>query len=371
MDSAEKHFIFARIVDLPPRPRLSTESKSERTLLMSRAYQFDLLRPWKFCAWWLVATLIFGLGVLQANEPARLRAGDELWIVSSRCLPDLEKCTTLQPVTFSVSRFECATGWTASDDAQLAASFAAQPSMRTVVYAHGNWMTAENATGRGSYVYNRASACAEEPIRFIIYSWPSQRDGRPIRDVYEKADRSNTDTYYFANLLSRIPEQSPLGILGFSFGGRVVGGGLHLVAGGTLEGRTSPTWSTQRQVHVSFIAPAFDRTWLAANREYGMAMKNVEALVNIYNSRDPVLRRFRFIDRVTTPIAAGFSGLADPRATQPLQADARIAQYDCGEAVGTSHDEMNYYRKCYAYDIALDNVLGKRTASNNDAPKFD
>ncbi len=70
-----------------------------------------------------------------------------------------------------------------------------------------------------------------------------------------------------------------------------------------------------------------------------MAMQNVEELVNIYNSRDPVLRRFRFIDRVTTPIAAGFSGLADPRATQPLQADARIAQYDCGEAVGTSHDE--------------------------------
>lgn len=343
---------------------------------MHRTQHFDLHRGLKGCALWLVFSLVLLTNLMRVelalgNESPRLRAGDELWLVSSRCLPDLEKCVTLQPVKFEVNRFECPAGWTSSDEAELASSFSQLPTMRTVVYAHGNWMTAENTVGRGSYVYNRASERADEPIRFIIYSWPSQRDGRPLRDLYEKADRSNADTFYFANLLSRIPESSPLGILGFSFGGRVVGGGLHLVAGGTFEGRTAPTWSSKRDVHVSFVAPAFDRTWLAAGREYGMAMQNVNELVNIYNSRDPVLRRFRFIDRVTTPIAAGFSGLADPRATQPLQADARIAQYDCGEVVGNSHDELNYYRKCCAYNIALDNVLGKRVPLNNDAHKFE
>ena len=353
-----------------------SEIKSERQLPMHRTQHFDLNHGLKGCALWLVFSLVLlsnfaRVEVALSNEPPRLRAGDELWLVSSRCLPDLEKCTTLQPVKFAVNRFECPSGWRSSDETQLADSFNQLPAMRTVVYAHGNWMTAENALGRGSYVYNRASERTDEPIRFIIYSWPSQRDGRPLRDVYEKADRSNTDTYYFANLLSRIPESSPLGILGFSFGGRVVGGGLHLVAGGTFEGRNSPSWTGKREVHVSFVAPAFDRTWLAAGREYGMAMQNVNELVNIYNSRDPVLRRFRFIDRVTTPIAAGFSGLADPRATQPLQADARIAQYDCGEVVGTSHDEMNYYRKCGAYNIALDNVLGKRAQLNNEPSKFE
>ena len=313
----------------------------------------------ELCAVWFLFALWIGIPSSLGNEPPRLKNGDELWLVSSRCLPDLEKCTTIQPVQFTVSRFQCGSGWSRSDEAQLADSFQSQPFMRTVVYAHGNWMTADNTVGRGSYIYNRVSERANEPVRFIIYSWPSQRDGGPLRDIYDKVDRSNTDTYYFAQLLSRIPETSPLGLLGFSFGGRVVSGGLHLVAGGTLEGRTAPTWSAQRQVRVSFVAPAFDRTWLTANKEYGMALQNVDKLVNIYNSRDPVLRRFRFIDRVTTPIAAGFSGLADPRATQPLQADARIAQYDCGEIVGSSHDEMNYYQKCRAYTLALDNVLGK------------
>lgn len=320
---------------------------------------------WAACVWLVATTWSF------ANERACLRAGDELWVVSSRSLPDLEACTSIQDVHFSVCRYFCDTGWLASDEQALHESFQSQPYMRTAIYTHGNWMTAENTLGRGSYVYNRLSARAEEPIRFIIYSWPSQRTGRPVRDVYEKAARSNTDTYYFAHFLNRIPESTPLGILAFSFGGRVVGGGLHLVAGGTLEGRTAPTWATQRNVRVSFVAPAFDRTWLVAGRDYGMALQNVDALVNIYNSRDPVLRRFRFIDWFSTPIAAGFSGLADPHTTLPLQADARIAQYDCGDSVGTSHDEMTYYRKCCAYNLALDNVLGKKAILNNATVKFD
>lgn len=293
-----------------------------------------------------------------ANQSPCLRAGDELWEVSSRCLPDLERCTTLNPVTFRVLNFT-GQAWQASSEGALQASFQSNPTMRTIIYAHGNWMTIDNARGRGSFVYNRLSQRAGEPVRFIIYTWPSQRDGGPIRDVYQKADRSNTDTYYFAQFLSRVPEESPLGILGFSFGGRVVVGGLHMVSGGSLDGRTSSVWPAPRKVRVSLVAPAFDRNWLAAGQAYGFAMNNIEALVNIYNSQDPVLRRFHFLDRLSTPIAAGFSGLNDPRATQPLQSDQRIEQFDCGCAVGSSHDEMNYYTHCAFYRRALDNVLGR------------
>ncbi len=157
----------------------------------------------------LVLAWLCGIRASLGNEAPRVRAGDEVWEVSSRCLPDLEKCVSLQPVNFTVSAYDCQSGWQTRDEAALEASFQAQPGLRTIIYAHGNWMTAENTRGRGGYVYNRVACRADEPIRFIIYSWPSQRDGRPIRDVYEKADRSNTDTYYFATLLSRIPEQTP------------------------------------------------------------------------------------------------------------------------------------------------------------------
>jgi hypothetical protein len=305
----------------------------------------------------LLATSLTG-SFASANSAACLRPGDELWEVSSRCLPTLEPCMSLGNVTFQVSQLTCQ-GWQTSDQDQLQSSLAAAPGLRTVIYTHGNWMTAENTRGRGSYVYNRVSQRSNEPLRFIIYSWPSQRDGRPVRDVYEKAERSNVDTFYFAHLLSRIPAETPLGLIGFSFGSRVVCGALHMVNGGHLEGRQSPVWQSERHIHVSLIAPAFDRTWLAPNRPYGNALNGINSLVNVYNSRDPALRRFRFIDRVSAPIAAGFTGLADPRATQPLQSDVRIQQFDCGPDVGSSHDEMNYYERCCAFNTAIDNVLAK------------
>ena len=343
--------IRTRVTSLPVETHM--------TLFLARVATHQAAR-WLLASYWLAAVLVSGQ-VARAASPVCVREGDELWEVSSRCLPDLEPCTMLNDVHFRVSRFDLGC-WQPSDESQLQTSFAAAPFMRTVVYAHGNWMTADNTRGRGSYIYQRTAQRAAEPVRFIIYSWPSQRDGRPIRDVYEKADRSNTDTFYFAHFLSRVPADTPLGIYAFSFGGRVACGGLHMVNGGRLEGRTSPVWENPRQVRVSMLAPAFDRTWLAANRQYGYAMNSIQALVNIYNSQDPVLRRFRFItrvDRITSPIAAGFMGLADPRATQPLQSDQRIVQFDCGPDVGSSHDEMNYYHKCCAFNNALDNVLGK------------
>ncbi len=113
---------------------------------MQRIQHFDFNYGADRCACWFVACIALLLHLLVvnstcANEPPQLRGGDELWLVSSRCLPDLEKCVTLQSVKFEVSRFQCGAGWTASDEQQLATSFTELPHMRTVVYAHGNWMT--------------------------------------------------------------------------------------------------------------------------------------------------------------------------------------------------------------------------------------
>ncbi len=63
-----------------------------------------------------------------------------------------------------------------------------------------------------------------------------------------------------------------------------------------------------QNIRVSLIAPAFDRNELNAGGDYELAMSRVERLVNLYNSSDPVLKRFRFID-VGSPVAAGFLGI--------------------------------------------------------------
>jgi hypothetical protein len=336
-------------------------------MLLAHNHAASLPRTLLFAVLWILSPLTVGpfpTPRLLAQELACgncpwLRPGDEVYEVSSRSLPALPPCTTLSPVTFSVHRLEY-DGWHAMNDATFTANLQATPAIRTVIYAHGNWMEYCNARERGSYVYKRLASRAEGPIRFIMYSWPSQRVTGPVRDILDKAERADVDTFYFSELLGRIPDQTPIGLLSFSFGARVICGGLHMANGGSLEGRRALHPHPNRQeVRVSLIAPAFDRNWLGANQPYSMAIYNVESLINVYNSRDPALRRFRFIDRFSTPIAAGFTGLNDPRATQPLAADARIRQYDCSADVGTSHDEMTYYRHCCYYNIAIDNVLGK------------
>ncbi len=99
-------------------------------------------------------------------------------------------------------------------------------------------------------------------------------------------------------------------MIGFSFGGAVICGTLQLMSGGTLDCRTLPVPMVEYQnIRVSLIAPAFERHELNAGGEYEFALSRIDKLVNLYNSSDPVLKRFRFIDD-GSPVAAGFLGLS-------------------------------------------------------------
>lgn len=141
-------------------------------------------------------------------------------------------------------------------------------------------------------------------------------------------------------------------------------GTLHLLSGGKLAGRCLPQAECDVRYRLSLYAPAFDRTALAPGGEYQLALKNVDKTVNLYNSSDPVLRRFKYIDRSSKPIAAGFAGIlattfgADKEtgSGNPLSGSTGIVQYDC-RSIGRSHYELNYY-SCSAMPTALKNVLG-------------
>jgi hypothetical protein len=96
---------------------------------------------------------------------------------------------------------------------------------------------------------------------------------------------------------------------------------------------------------------------LNSGGHYDRALDGIDKLVNLYNSRDPILRKFRFSDRNTAPVAAGFAGLSVTRATSPLNANDKLIQYDCS-TVGRSHWEKEYF-KCPCFGASLDNLFGK------------
>jgi hypothetical protein len=282
---------------------------------------------------------------------------NSIWEVSSRSLPDCPNSNFVPAFDVHLVEQGC---WKLGDKSRILGELT-DPSRRTVIYVHGNWMDRSEARQRALSVYSKMlrSRCAEDgqPISFILFSWPSERREGFARDVRSKKDRLNADAFYLARFLEQNSATSSLGLIGYSFGGTVVCGALHLLHGGVLDGRRAGlTASASLPTRVSLIAPAFDRTDLAAGGNYSRALDGVERLVNVYNSTDPILKRFRFFDRDAAPIAAGFAGILEPRFGSPLVANEKIQQYDCN-TIGRTHAELAYLQ-CDAASLAMQNVLG-------------
>ncbi len=238
----------------------------------------------------------------------------------------------------------------------------------TILYVHGNFMERNNALERVRIVDQYFKAQTDRPFRLIMLSWPSQREKKPLRDALSNAESAECQSLYVAWMLQRLRNESQISLLGFSFGARAVTGGLHLDAGGMIPGYAiapSPKADAEMNYRLGLVAPALDRNWIERNGRHNLALSHVESMINLYNSRDPILRRFRFIDRLSQPIAAGFAGfsgiaaLADPRATTPLSGQSRIRQYDCGSVIGTTHSEKSYYGECPYFRNMIKHLLWK------------
>lgn len=291
----------------------------------------------------------------------------EVWEISTRHLPDRFRCINTDNPGFDVHRFECGRGWVRDTlDAALT-----EDGRLPILYVHGNFMERNNSLNRVLIINNYLKLRTGRPYRLIMFSWPSQRESKPLHDVFENAESAECQALYVAWLLEKLGRHSQVSVLGFSFGARSVTGALHLASGGSIAGfahrSVAPDEGVQSVYRIGLVAPALDRTWLMTNGKHRMALDRVDAMVNLYNSKDPILRRFRFLDGGARPVAAGFagfvglSGSSDPRVTVPLAGQSKIRQYDCGSVIGTTHSEKSYYGECPYFGTVLDTLLWKES----------
>jgi len=291
----------------------------------------------------------------------------EVWEISTRHLPDRFRCINTDDPGFDVHRFDCVRGWR-KDSLEAAL---ADDGRLPILYVHGNFMERNNSLNRVLIINNYLKPRAGRPYRLIMFSWPSQRESKPLHDVFENAESAECQSLYVAWLLEKLGRHSQVSVLGFSFGARSVTGALHLASGGSVPGfvhkSVAPDDGVQSLYRVGLVAPALDRTWLMPNGKHRMALDRVDAIINLYNSKDPILRRFRFLDGGARPVAAGFagfiglSGTSDPRVTVPLSGQSKLRQYDCGFVIGTTHSEKSYYGECPYFGTVLDNLLWKES----------
>jgi hypothetical protein len=129
-------------------------------------------------------------------------------------------------------------------------------------------------------------------------------------------------------------------VLGYSFGARIVTGAIHLMAGGQLAGRVlPPRVGAGVAPRVVMVAAALHSTWLQPTGYHALAPTRLDHLLNLYNSRDPVLKRYRALDKCARPAAAGFAGLA---AGGCGRGDEWLEQRDVSRLVGRTHAADHY-----------------------------
>jgi hypothetical protein len=263
---------------------------------------------------------------------------DELWFINTRSVP----CGPLSDSSIPCwQAFRAVSGgpWQQASVADLWAE--SGDGRSTVCYLHGNRINTSWAMRNGSTAYQALVRPAPEsppPVRFVIWSWPSDRIWRPIKDAVYKARVANSECYKFGWFLGHMPPSAQLGLIGFSYGARIVTGGLHLVAGGSLFGHVLGPHS-QPATRTVLWAAASHNYWLNPGQLHGNALYATDALLNLYNSCDPVLHRYSFLDRCARPQALGYTGV--PRGWLGANG-ARFAQRDVCCEVGRQHHMEPY-----------------------------
>ena len=285
------------------------------------------------------------------------RPQDQLWVVSCREAPGaaVEHATSFlrywqyqgpgQQASGQQASGQPSGQWLPSDrDSFVAANV---PSSTSCVFVAGNGYTdAETrALGRSAYQGLTRGLSAETPLRFVIWSWPSDRtDAAVIQDLRIKAARTDRVAWHLAEWLNETAPGLDCSLIGASFGVRVAGGALHLLGGGRLGGYTL----TQRNgslapMPVLFISPAIDNDWLLPGHRFGRAMSQVERLLLVNNSSDRMLKRYHWLYGRRSPAEAlGHSGLV--AASRFGDDRAKILQLDAAAVIGPQHGCGPYFQ---------------------------
>ncbi|MBN2580790.1 MAG: hypothetical protein JXB10_17525 [Pirellulales bacterium] len=215
----------------------------------------------------------------------------------------------------------------------------------TVFVVHGNRVSAGEDVNFAWPIYRHLKKCSEgRPFRLAIWSWPSDRISRRNRpDAQTKACYSDAQSYYLADSLRRLNPAAPVSLVGYSFGARIITGGLHLLAGGRLAGRQLPGAEENPEsparpapVHAFLVAGALDCHWLSPGQRNGLALSQVQTMWITCNGCDPVLRWYPRLYGRGGPEALGYVGpacLADPE---------KVDLVDVSCSVGKEHRWEGY-----------------------------
>jgi hypothetical protein len=269
-----------------------------------------------------------------------VEARDEVYMISTRAL-GLQCDASQMAVGLTCESHEDLAGsssWRPLAWSELSAELAAP--VPTIIYIHGNRVDCGYSKSHGLAMYRSLAARrqGEGPIRFIIWSWPSSQIRGQVRDYQVKAARTKQVGWQLAWAIDQLPPETPLAVVGYSYGARVATGAMHLLAGGRLGSlELAERLHPQRSpVRAAFVAAALDANWIRPGGYHGRALEQVDELLLVNNHLDPAMRFYHLaMESGARPL--GYGG---PRGLGEFA--SRVRSVDVTGAVGRHHAIEEY-----------------------------
>lgn len=275
-----------------------------------------------------------GMGMARAGVA-------DVWLISTRRLPCAACAEDREPDFW---RLSAAAEWIDADRKAFLKSD--QPPVPTIFFIHGNRYRAEEAVEDGMNFCEELKCLAPDArFRYVIWSWPSERISiRSRPDVVAKNTRSQHEAVYVARLLDRIHPETPVSLVGFSYGAQTIVGVLELLAGGCYAGCTLDRHGPPRRAPLSgvLVAAATENNVLESVDAGLSPLGPVDRLLVTSNGCDFTLR---FYPRLYPPHGPGALGFTGPVCVDP--GDRRwkkVETIDVACEVGRRHD-WDVYRQ--------------------------
>jgi len=295
------------------------------------------------CAAVLVALASHGTLTQASAFASGIRAQDEIILVNVRpvgsCCDPAVLASGVRVESYQALDDSGRRRWQASN---LDSVVAADPSVSTVIFVHGNRLTNWDAKCEGLAAYRCiVRQCADAaPIRFVIFSWPAAQISGPLKDVRVKAARTRPAGCQLAWIVDRLPAETPITMVGFSFGARIVTGSLNILAGGNAGsmGLAELEHPHRRPANVVLLAAALNSDWLCPGHCHGQAMTMVNRMVLVNNCADRAMKYYHFSTTCGRPQALGLCG---PTCIDPAGA-SKTVELNVSRYVGSEHNLFRY-----------------------------